>query len=327
MPHLGDLGPGVRVASRRLLLAAAEALMVAGFDSRQPTVLLDVPLHSNVGDSLITLGELRLIRLLKGSAASIPLRHVSSREDDVDATISRIPDGANVLFQGGGNFGDMWPKSHMYRLEVTRKLSYRTNIIWLPQSIWFQDPHGRIAQDTHRVLRDHKPAVLLRDHASLKRFRQLFDQIPILCPDLGLCADVQPSTRLRSDVECHLMRRDIEATTCRSKPEENGFGVDWNDSPRSKGIRSVLDRIARRIIRLSPLAPARHPFLEFWAFTHLAQSRVQRGIALFGSAEVIHTSRLHAAILALLTGRGVRLEDNSYGKVSGVFETWSEYIQ
>lgn len=314
-----------RIQSARLLRIAAQSLVNAGFDSAQPTVLLDVPLHTNVGDSLITLGELRLLRMMN-NGSSPPARHVGSRNDALDATLERVPDGANVLLQGGGNFGDVWPRSHIYRLETTRRLSRRASVIWLPQSLWFRDPDGELARKTRQVLSEYKPTVLLRDHASIERFEYMFDQSPRLCPDLGLCAVVPPSPSPRTAAECHLKRRDVEAVMCAAEGDPSWTGMDWGDVPRSQGVQAILDRIARKIVQLSPDNPFRRTSLELWAFTHLTESRVSRGTALFGSAQIVHTDRLHAAILALLTGRDVRVEDNNYGKVGAVLQTWSDYI-
>jgi pyruvyl transferase EpsO len=57
-----------------------------------------------------------------------------------------------------------------------------------------------------------------------------------------------------------------------------------------------------------------------WA--RYAERLLLRATSRIASAASVETDRLHAAILARLTGRPVTLVDNSYGKLSAYYDAW-----
>lgn len=167
---------------------AVGAVLKAGFNPERETVLLDIPLHGNIGDSLITLGEIALLQQFP-QATWI---HAGSNRDQLGPTLTRIPAHSNVLLQGGGNLGDLWPRSQIYRLDVTEQVHKTARVIWLPQSVYFEDVDGPLVARTRQVLAKHRPAVLLRDIQSMRLWNDLFDHPAILCPDLGMLAQASP---------------------------------------------------------------------------------------------------------------------------------------
>jgi pyruvyl transferase EpsO len=58
----------------------------------------------------------------------------------------------------------------------------------------------------------------------------------------------------------------------------------------------------------------------------LAEKRLQRGIRLLSTAEVVVTDRLHGHILCLLLGIPHVLLDTSNGKLSAFHRTWTRAI-
>ena len=69
--------------------------------------LLDVPYHSNVGDTLIWQGEMDFLRQFGGQCVGMFSFH--------SLYLPQIPKHSLVLFHGGGNLGDLWEKPANYR--------------------------------------------------------------------------------------------------------------------------------------------------------------------------------------------------------------------
>lgn len=299
------------------------ALASAGFDPEMPTALLQVPAHKNIGDHLITLGEIHLL----SSVLRCPLVHIGSDRDLAHQSVSRVPTRANVLLHGGGNLGDLYPQQQKLRLEITRLISRPANVIWMPQSVHFSGKDGPLIAETREVLRTHRPTVLLRDDSSMSVWQTLFEQEAILCPDPGFVAQVKPLTPVLNATlgdagVFSLFRRDQEST--RKSHEAKTF--DWDDSPTLGWWREVAFGVATRIVRKHPQSRLRRSLLERWSFNAIANRRVDSGISLLGDCHTVHTDRLHAAILALLLGKSTIAHDNSYGKVSAVLRTWRSYL-
>ncbi|WP_432570301.1 polysaccharide pyruvyl transferase family protein [Kineococcus sp. SYSU DK005] len=91
---------------------------VAGTVGPARVALLDFPGHRNVGDSLIWLGERRLLARA-GTRVAYTCEHHSLRE----GALRRRSGTAPVLLHGGGNFGDVWPQYPRFREGVTAAYS------------------------------------------------------------------------------------------------------------------------------------------------------------------------------------------------------------
>lgn len=137
-----------------------------------------------------------------------------------------------------------------------------------------------------------------------------------------MCAEVSPRG-IHPGTSLDLIRRDEESISGTTAQP----GVDWTDVPKASALRSLANRLAWQVVRRSPDSVVRQPRgVESTAFRTLGQSLVRSGLELLGDAETIHTDRLHAAVLALLSGGNARVQDNVYGKVSSVLRTWSDFV-
>lgn len=291
--------------------AAREVLGSFGLSRGEDVALLDIPMHGNVGDSLITLGEFQLLRSM-----GVRIVHCGSRRDALSSTFDRIPKGSTILLHGGGNLGDLWPQNQLYRLDVTERAAPTNRVIWLPQSLHFSESE-ELLHRTRVVLAKCRPLVLLRDQQSVDRWAGLFDTQAHLCPDMGMIPRL-PASSLDEQDTLHLFRRDKESAYAHGSRSS----LDWGDVPKSPTMVRVLDRHVAQ----DPASWLRRRVGEQWVFERLAQSRVGRGLSLMAGAGTVHTDRLHAAIMALATGRSVLVHDNSYGKISAVLGTWRDHL-
>lgn len=281
--------------------------------------LLDYPDHANVGDSAIWFGE----RMYLGRRG-VPVRYTCSRYTySEDRLRLRVGEGT-ILIHGGGNLGDLWPPHQELREAVIRAFP-RNKIIQLPQTIWFKErrnlARARAVFDGHPDL-----TILVRDRRSLELARNEFRATSLLCPDMAFAlGPLQRPLAPDQDLVC-LLRQDIESVGHASAAMGlNAVSVDWIADPGS--VRLRLDRwLADQ--------SSRHPRVSDWCspllaplrrrvWDELARERVHRGCAVLARGKVVVTDRLHGHILSLLLGIQHVILDNSYGKVSSFYETWT----
>ncbi|MGX1793246.1 polysaccharide pyruvyl transferase family protein [Microbacterium sp. NPDC055312] len=295
----------IRAESRAALSSAL------GFRPRK-LILLDIPRHRNLGDSLIWAGQLQYFSEL-GCEVIYEADHsqYSLRE------ISRLDPSAVIMLQGGGNFGSLYPEHHQFRLRVIRENPSR-EIVQLPQSAYFG---GEVDEVTAATMESH-PAltVFVRDGQSL---RLLNEQLPgtriRFCHDmaLGLRASERPEwIGPGSRIVC-VARNDKEATAADSKfaglPDwSNGGWMNnslWHSARLVGGLFrrlptpiSIRNRVLRGLNRV------------------LLELNLRAAIRGYQESRAVVTNRLHGHVLACLLGLPSFISDNSYGKISALID-------
>lgn len=274
--------------------------------------LLDFPDYSNVGDSLIWLGELAWFD-----------RHVGTKPRYVCTTHGfdplelrrRLPRGP-IYLSGGGNFGDIYPRFQTFRHEVLEAFPDR-RIVQLPQTIHFQTVEA--IGETRARIRDHGNFVMLvRDHASLAIAREQLGCEAYLCPDMAFA--MGPLARPEAPVHdvVALLRTDEERAageTTLSPGTEGAIVLDWLQPHKRRGLG---ERIAGRVLRTVAGDHAR--------FAAVARAERLRGMRILGAGRRVITDRLHGHILSVLMDIPHIILDNSYGKLSGFHEAWTKDV-
>lgn len=315
----GSLTDGSEELIRRLQNSASavlDPLIPQGGD----VALLDFPNHSNVGDSMIWLGEGEYLRRRRARAIYI-CDCDSYRPKDLERVIR--PD-TTILLHGGGNFGSLWPRHHAFRLRILRDFPEHS-IVQLPQSIHFtSEPE---TEKTGAAIERHKRFVLLvRDDGALRFARARFACRSQLCTDSAFF--IGPLAG-RKDPEVDIIalsRTDREKTTGMSggtegmNPGAKVRAVDWLMRPHER-LRTRLVRGAGKLAGLSG-PPA---FAILWPLWNaVARGNLARGKRLLCQGRVVITDRLHAHILCVLLGKRHVMLDNSYGKLSSFHLTWTK---
>ena len=202
--------------------------------------LVGFPDSSNVGDSAIWLGELAW---LEAAGVRIAYRcHDYSYDRHVLELSTRT---GVILFHGGGNLGDVWPRVQRFRERVIRDSPDR-RIVQLPQTIEFADrealARAREVFDSHRDF-----TILVRDQRSLELARNEFRAASSLSPDMAFFLGSIAKPR-HPDVDVLWLRRtDVEAV--RGSQAESATGTtatDWLDSraPTLRRLRNALNAVA-----------------------------------------------------------------------------------
>jgi pyruvyl transferase EpsO len=231
-----------------------------------------------------------------------------------------------MLLHGGGNFGDLWPRHHAFRLAILERFPDVPKIHF-PQSIHFRSED--VLERTRRAVARQRDFVLLvRDRRSHAFASRHFDCRVELCPDMAFCMAPLIVPEPRRDVQC-LLRTDHEILLDKSRQiarDLDALGLDhriddWIAPPLSplRVATDVIDRLWRH-------APASRSVTRSAAWrvrSGYMNDRVRFGARLLSRGRVVVTDRLHGHVLSVIIGRPNIVFDSLDGKVSALYETWT----
>jgi pyruvyl transferase EpsO len=284
----------------------------------RPVVFLDYPVYLNVGDLLIEKATDAFFRDFGYNVTEIRSAH-----DFPPAHAAPVDPDATIVFQGGGNFGDLYDLHQKFREQIVGR--YRRNrIVLLPQTIYFES-RARLNACVEVFGAHPDLHVCVRDRGSYAFFQKHFRNPVYLFPDMAhfLWDDFGSHRRgeprhatllfLRADKEeCPFVYQDAIGL----KP------IDWRDiiDGMDRGTLSVLLRWHQRHDRILP----RVRIYPFWRL--FREHMTGKAIRLVSDYELVVTNRLHMALLGVLMGRKVAMADNSYGKLSAYHSCWLKDI-
>ncbi len=298
---------------RQLQRKAAAELHEIGFAA--PFSLLYFPDQPNVGDSAIWLGATAYFREHRG----VEPGYVSSIRGFSEAALrASVPEGP-IFIHGGGNFGDVWPRHHGFKVRLLERFPDR-EIIQLPQSIHFHHAEG--AERTARAIARHKRfRLLVRDQPSYEFATAHFDCEVRLCPDMAffLGALKRP---FHPEVDVFYLLRTDKERAFGAPTGQAGYTsqiADWLTESRLSVQAHQLAGVARRLRGGWPGTAA----LRVARYEAAAWARVDRGCRLLSRGRLVITDRLHAHILCLLLGIPHAVLDNNYGKLGRFLDAWT----
>ncbi|WP_028312037.1 polysaccharide pyruvyl transferase family protein [Derxia gummosa] len=319
MANFPEFTPADRAADIALLGRLQERLLARVselLDGTRDVALIDYPNNSNVGDSLIWLGALQLVRRL-----GLRVHYISDCHNTDFERLRRLAckHRLALLLNGGGNFGSLWLHHQLFRLKVFESFPDNT-IIQLPVSTHFDDLDGELARRTRDVLaRRPNVHLLVRDQPSVEQFQRHFGVSASLVPDLAFMIGALERKPARHPVIA-LLRSDKEkriGQTLSVGPEVPV--VDWLEE-------GLQERFWQRLISSGGKSleafDGNHRVLG-WLWEQLSRARLRRGIALLSRGESVVTDRLHAHVLSVLLGIPNSIGDNSTGKVHALFDAWT----
>ncbi|WP_282166133.1 polysaccharide pyruvyl transferase family protein [Shewanella japonica] len=269
---------------------------------------LDVPVYLNVGDSLIYLGTKELFRLLNvrvlGSISACEPSRLEKLKVDKDVVF---------VFQGGGNFGDIYSLHQEFRhLALSRFPD--NQFILMPQSIHYNNPNS-FKTDCDLYRRHQKFDIFVRDKFSFDKF--IFENVNQvkLCPDIAtLLVGTFKLPASKVDTKLFFLRKDIEAV---SDTEINN-SVDWIDITPKKYLRllSFTKFIVKKNNRLNVSG------LTDYLVSNLHVKLVSNAYSYFSCYGQVRTDRLHGLILSQLLQMNCEALDNKYKKLERYIKRW-----
>lgn len=276
-------------------------------------LLLEVPNHMNVGDYLIWQGELDYL-------ATLPYRRIGM-STSLNFTCHDIDNDVVILFNGGGSFGDVWPDSLEFKLKVVEYYK-RNRIVFFPQSVQFNDVD--IERRALSILQSHPNLIVCARDAYSYGYLKKSGISTRLIPDMAFYMNMDrfsASPELFSDL--FVVRNDRE-----QNPANEIEAAVLMSGDRIVSDWPTIDghMLWTRAFCLFSLTVGRFGVLRWvteFVLNRFIRNLVCRvGCKFVDSAKVVHTTRLHAGILALMRGKRVVLYDNSYGKLARFYDTW-----
>jgi exopolysaccharide biosynthesis predicted pyruvyltransferase EpsI len=287
--------------------------------------LLGYPNHSNPGDHAIWLGAKSILAQLRVEV----VYECSWRDYSRAALAAAVDGGAQIVFTGGGNFGDLWPATHALRERVLEEFR-GVRIVQLPQSVHFTRADN-LARTSKLLARQGNVALVVRDRRSLGLARRSFDTEVLLGPDLGFACPLELPRSDRPVVDiAWIAREDREAKAGRPVDVPRGvWRVDWNLREREPAAlegepsvpRPVLELIERNRALTKAGSSCWRELAEVRA--QLTRWRLARACRLLRRGRVIVTDSLHAHILGLMLGIPTVVTDNNYGKLRSTVDTFT----
>lgn len=305
------------------LQAKARAVLDSLIPADSSVTLLDYPNNSNVGDSLIWLGEVAYLE-----SRHIPVQYVCDLHNYNDHILQKTLGNTSViLMHGGGNFGTLWPHEQAFRLRILKEF-VEIPVIQLPQSIYFSD--DKVLEETKRAICNHGNFTLVvRDLPSYDFATNQFDCKVLLCPDMAFFIGPISSNKLPKFDRFILSRTDHEKSNNWVEDLSRldaGITVDQNDWLDQQVQEKILNRIQRHTSGLrSVVDPSNKALLPLW--NALANARLTRGKSLLERGRVVISDRLHVHILSILLNKPHVLIDNSYGKLGNFHQAWTTHYR
>ncbi|PMC38585.1 exopolysaccharide biosynthesis protein [Bacillus sp. UMB0899] len=270
---------------------------------------LDYPLYTNVGDLLIWKGT---EQFFEKHDISVKARYsVINFPNDLE-----IPNDHIIVFQGGGNFGDLW-KSHQRLRELVIKRYPNHKIVILPQTIYFKNKNNY--NKSKRLFNKHKNLhIFARDKQSFKRLEGFSKNI-YLSPDMAHELWPLKTTANPSKNVLYLLRQDKELNkNVEIQPDRIKVTKDWINLLTTKD-KKVVQEIREEYKRLGVSDAA--------SWIKFSDYLIDKAISLFSNHQEVITTRLHGHILACLLNKRNTFYNNSYGKNVEYYNAWTHTVQ
>ncbi|MBM6845216.1 polysaccharide pyruvyl transferase family protein [Phocaeicola plebeius] len=284
-------------------------------------ILIDLPYFQNVGDILIWQATLDLLK-------EISYKCLYSCSLDSYIKPKKIDSNILIILMGGGNYGDLWIRHQEFRHQILNDFPYNP-ILQLPQSVHFTN-ETYFKKDIHKFSQHHgKIDFFLRDLNSYNIITTHYKNVNAhLVPDIVFSFNIQRWTKptiYNQNQTLFVCRQDKERNT---NPDifniipQNAIKADW--PPMEKNflrLRVYNKFLYTFFIPLDKYLNTQFSkrFMDFYYKYILKDYIIRSGIKFINAYETIYTTRLHAAIIALLLKKEVYIFDNSYGKIKGAF--------
>ena len=274
-------------------------------------ILIDTPVHGNLGDQAIALAEMQLLEEIGKSYFEVTAEDINGLEKLYAYVTSPCK---SILLHGGGFLGSVWPAEELRFRRILE--SFKNNrIVVFPQTVSFDlsSESGRaFYEDSLRVYSAHpKLTVFLREHKSQFFLQEYFPRLHVMVvPDIVLSLSYKD---LKKDAECKnrkgiilLFRHDVEKF------------IEEQSALLIKNLAVKLFPDDELSFTDTVISSAVYP--------HKRKQAVLLKLDEIASVKLVITDRLHGMIFCAVTGTPCIALNNSTGKVSAVYE-WIKHCE
>lgn len=212
-----------------------------------------------------------------------------------------------IVFQGGGNFGDLYYGPQQIRLKAIKELK-NNKIIILPQTIHFESK--KIYMDCCDIMSKHGDLhICVRDAMSFELASKMTRNV-YLMPDMAHQLWPININSVSKNKLLKLIRKDKESNLVDC---DHNSSMDWSDILMGKEKFFKDIHMIMRVLHLLKIdRPIINIELNTWVW--YAQKVISTAYELFSKYEMVITDRLHGHILSCLMSIPNTVIDNSYGK-------------
>ena len=213
-----------------------------------------------------------------------------------------------IFIQGGGNFGDLYPKADYGRLFICNFFN-KSKVCIFPQTILFTNTkygNWRKKSNIRTIKKRTSLTIFTRENKSYKVARDLFGYKKVqLCPDIVL--SLLPSIRKKKSN----IKRDGIIITFRSDIEKKLSGQD------QKSLVQLLLQNGKKLKYLD----TDEGDIQVTS-TELGFKKVDEFLNKYSNSELVVTDRLHGMIFAAITGTPCIVLSNSNHKIEETYKDW-----
>jgi len=277
----------------------------------QNCALVDLPYYKNIGDVLIWQGEETFLRDIG--------RNVIYRCSSKTCSFPDLKENVTILFNGGGNIGDLYPGHSMFLLKIIEKYADNTIVVF-PQTVYFKDMNNEAS--FFKCLKNHDNFTFCcRDYKSHEIASKYLGKNCILLPDMAFCIDTaifnkwqKPTTRFK----LHIKRNDVERSRMYLS-EDFEKKSDWPPFEQMFSWEIIVNTFFDRCISFFPFL---RNMWDIFSKSYFKNDMISTGVKFISPFSEIFSERLHGAILSILLDKKVTILDNSYGKNSTFYNSW-----
>lgn len=265
--------------------------------------LFGTPLHTNLGDHLITLSEYSLFENnCSKRIIEIPTEVFQSCKSIV---LKVVPADAVIYINGGGWLGNLWPDDELYMQELVDSFSEHKVIIF-PQTIYYDEKVGRMCEliqmGAEKYSRCNNLIFCVRDYKSYLLACEYYPKADIrLMPDIALSYSIQFNDFSPQKVVGVCLRCDRE--------------LESDTADRIPWIKAMLKAHGYCFKKVTTMSKKR-------VSKEKREEKVKQKLREVYECSFIITDRLHGMIFAYLVGTPCIVFDNKTHKVSGVYKQW-----
>ncbi len=268
--------------------------------------IMGTPLHTNLGDHLITLAEKHYLdkigykrRIIEVPSEMFQVYKVRLR--------NAIPKNSLIFINGGGWMGNLWTKEELLLQEMVD--TFKDNrVIIFPQTIYYDDnkfPYEELIDSGYKVFSACTRLLLcVRDRQSYEFACEYYKNVNvILVPDIAL-----EYYEVASNIRCSSIEH--IAKFCLRTDRELHRNYDIEEQ-----LKQLLTKRGYEIENINTIAKHRISRME-------RDNAVKQVLKNFSTCQLVITDRLHGMIFAYLAGTPCIVMDNKTKKISGVYNAW-----
>lgn len=283
-------------------------------------IYLDLPYHTNIGDLLIWQGTLEFLS---------QTNHKCLYSTDADNFLEKsINENTIIILHGGGNWGDLWEKHHIFRKKIVRTYP-KNKIIVFPQTVYYQDKQ-KLLQDIEFYNNYPNVIICARDNVSYNILASNFKNNKILLvPDMAFFVNIKECKKNTRKI-LFAKRTDKELSLNKERYDNIPQSAEVYDWPTYETDinRFIVNKIFNKLIILSNKlnkyfnSDIKSKIIDLYWNKILKKYYINMGIKFLSNYSEIYSTRLHISILSILMNKKIHIIDNNYGKTSNYIKTW-----